>query len=1064
MLHLKAREPKVMDSTSPPLLGRLESVNALALDPQIDIRWEDTTRTNHPHFATPPNIEKKSRDELRRTTDPDTMTRRLHDHYQRTRGVSTSGYIKIRSLFSISIILSLRSLIRFTFKLFLRVLQAVLIFYTGPNTVTSDQSSPLSKGEVEMSSIKASVPPSKIGKPPLRTVEKASVSGKPSGSWQDRVMKTSNSSPDQAAKMPPALSPEALAETTQAIGDIFERLIDDATLMAALKFQETEAKKRVEKRSTEYEKSKHHHDKFPSIKESQTGPKAEADRSLKTISEKVSQKHSILKGYAMEAAEKLIPALLAYCGKNTTVQESLQQRVDSLEKTGKGQEKLIEDQGKLLEDQRKANQTLEDKLSALAKSIEHKHLTLEKDLQEKHLGLSNKFRTLQTQSASNEKRLESDVAQVQKKLEQVENSGQTIETLKTDLSAVKGDIAKISTENAQLSSALGQDILNLQKELKKVNTTSKGSKDAEENKRLSEKLGKLENSHASLVTHLTMIAKAQGQINEIRTVLEGRVDEMAKRPDPTGLESRLQQLEKTRDALVTKADLNALAARVRQIEKPPPPAQHPLPAEPNSKSLNSRLEALEQASNSRNTLDTNLEERLRGIEGVTNLRTKEIADFKKRVAAVEDQQRSSSISVPIPATDSRASTAPSNAQPRFDELSAQIQVIQRNLEEIKDEQEAHDETWTGVVDERIEEKLQARISPLEDSLSKLSTSIENLPLSTALDEDRKASFVKEATTKVIATFIGTPDLLPFLNVEKTTYVINQALAPIHQSVEALKISHEATNHSLGNLQSRVDNINTLDLSRHALGQLYELHPDLQRIEGLMIGFKTDMQTKNTQIEELSNNVKALQGAIHDIEANTQDRKTAETIALQYQELRKEVKSLTDDRVNIAKKVKAIADDLENALKGVADLQNENKSNKQTIANQFTFFTKDLEGKIEMSRDGLEEKIKKAREHLPRPFQAVSPVSQRSSSTQNGVSRGPPKPSLSTANRQPSASGVKKRKLDNSTKANGVRPSSSSGSPQAKKRQRKALGDDDPEADPDYYNEEIQEPGVSTDEE
>lgn len=829
-------------------------------------------------------------------------------------------------------------------------------------------------------------------------------------------MKNLASSPDQAAKMPPGLSPVVLAETTHAIGGIFQRLIDDATLMAALKFQETEAKKRVEKRSTEYEKSKHHHDKFPSIKESQTGPKAEADRSLKAISEKVSQKHSILKGYAMEAAEKLIPTLLKHCGENTTVQESLQRRVDSLERTGKGQEKLIEDQGKLLEDQRKANQILEDKFSALAKSIEQKHLTLENDLQEKHLGLSSEFRTLQTQSASNEKRLESDVAQVQKKLQQVENSEQTIETLKTNLSAIKGDVTKIWTENAQL--------------LKKVDSTSKGSKDAEEFKRLAEKLGKLENSHAGLVTHMTMIAKSQGQIHETCTGLEGRVDEMAKRPDPTGLESRLQQLEKPRDAFVTRGDLNALEGRVRQIEKTPPPAQHPLLAQPNSTSLDLRLEALEKASDSRKTLDTNLEERLRGVEGVINLRTKEIADFKKRVAAVENQQRSS-MCAQIPATDSRASTAASNAQPRFDELSAQIQVFQRNLEKVKDNQEVHEEMWTGVVDGLIEENLKARISPLDDRLSKLSTRLENLP---------------------------------FLNVEKTTYVINQALVPIHQSVEGLKISYEATNHSLGNLQTRVDNINTLDLCRHALGQLYELHPDLQRIEGLMIGFKTDMQTKSTQIEELGNNVKTLEEAIHNIEANNQDRHTTATIADQYQQLRKKVDSLAEDGVNIARKVKAIADELENALKGVADLQKENNSNKQTIANQFTYFTKELEGKIEKSRDGVEDKIKKAREPLPRPFPVVSPVSQRSTSIQNGVSRGPPKPSLSTANRQPSASGVKKRKLDNATKANGVRPSSSSGSPQAKKRQRKALGDDDPEADPDYHNEEIQEPGVSTDEE
>jgi DNA repair exonuclease SbcCD ATPase subunit len=947
-------------------------------------------------------------------------------------------------------------------------------------------------------------------------MEEAPITGstKPVGSWQDRAIKAPTSLPASVPRMPPPLSKEALAEATQVLGRIFQKLVDEATLVSALKFQEIAAKKRAERRTAEYEKSKHYHDKYPSIKETQTASKAEAEKELRTISEKVSQKHASLNGFAFEAVEKLIPNLLAHGGGNSAEQENLQKRVDRIEKT-------IEDQGTLIEEQHRAFQTLTEKHTAL----DRKHTDLGKDSEEKHLDLIKQLRITQGQASSTQQRLMDDMGTVDTLLQNVKESAQAIETLKTDLSSTKGDIARISTDNIRLSSDLkekvlkidtisnlGKDIVNLRKDLKNIETTSKAAQDAEEQfKTLSENIGKVRDQSFGLVTHVTDLATAQKQFRDTYAGLESRVDEIAKRADPSTFKTRLQKLEQDASALrdakdsVTKKDLDTLKDRVKQIEQapPPPPAQHllpaktnsksldlrvealekaaqtPLPAKRNSKALDTRVEALEKWANSRTTHDTNVEERLKGVEiGVSSLQSTDFADLKKRMSAVESQQRHASSTLAPAATPAPkpqiSSDNSANVQPQFNEISAQIQTMQKNLEEIKDAQEVHDETWTSVLDEQIEEKsqkLQARISLLEATSSQLSNRLEKLPqLATTLDERQMASLVNEATTNVVAIFKDKPELLPFPNVERTTFVLNQALVPMHNSIEGLKTSHEATNFSLGNLQSRVDNINTLDLSKHALGQLYELHPDLQKIEALMIGFradlagyKTDIQTKNSQIEELSNKVNALQGAVQNLEANIQDRQTAESMSQQYRDLRKEVGSLTDDGNNMSRRVKAIATELENVAKGVADLQQENEGNKQVIADKFAQLQDDADEKMDKSSEAQRPESQRP-EALPRPSPAVS---QRSSSTQNGVNvnRGP-KPSFSTGNRQASTSSInKKRKLDNATsaKTNGVRPGSSSRSPQAKKRQRRAFGDDDPQADPDY-NEEIPEPGVSSDEE
>jgi len=935
--------------------------------------------------------------------------------------------------------------------------------------------------------------------------------------WQDRAMNAPVSLPTPTAKMPPS-NEESSAVAVQAMGEIFKEFIDVATSFSALKFQESTAKKRCDRRITEFEKSKGHHEKFPSIKDSQTSAKADAEKDYKAVLEKVAEKKSSLNNLAARAAEHLIPTLLARGGGRSAEQENLQQRVYGLERTVKGFEKLVEDQKTVLEEQRKAHQSLEAKNSALARDLQ----------------------TIQEQVGIIQDRVDTiDKNKVQGVVKKAKDLEQAIQSLRSDFGTTKRDAAKLSTDNSQILSDLkaqaqkleiltsrGEDIDTLRRDLKTFEETI--TKNAQDLKTVSEKLGKVDKVQAGLVTHVTGLATDQAKFRETWTSLDARVNESAKRSDVTTLEDRLQKLEKCSPSEVKESvtkELDTLKDRIKQIVRTPPQAvaQNALPTKPNSRPLDGRVDALEkrmapvsdfvtkvntlekngilnlkasditlvrnevqfvadqvkkldsravalEAGNSRNNTDANLEERLRGLENdASSWRStdKNLADFKKRVTAIEDHQQQVSADL-APAPLLNTSSSPSaNMEPQFDEISNRIQNLEQKLDDVKGTQSDFETQWADVLNESIEEesqKLQTRIASLEGKSTELNQNLE------ALRESRSAD-KKAIVAEISGIFVHQPGLLPFPTIDQ----VQNALAPISGlaqmalQIQRLQESAEATSSSLGNLQTRVDNINTLDMANHILGKLYESHPDLQmqKTEALMVGFKTDLKTLDTRLGQLTNTISA-----QSLEARIQNQNTAEAMQQAYKEVRKEFDDLTTDRVEFErrlreaeKNIKAVTTDAENASKGLANLQSENEKNKSDLADQFATLHNNIEEELD--------KFKEAAQRLQPPkatSPAVSYTSNRSTQNQNGTNRGP-KPNFSTGNRQPStASGErtsKKRKLDNasSAKTNGTRPASSSGSPQRKKRGRKNFGfeGDDIEDDPDF-EEEIPQPGVSSDEE
>ena len=951
---------------------------------------------------------------------------------------------------------------------------------------------------------------------------------KPSTPWQDRAMSASVSS---LVAMPPPSSAEALAAATQALGVVFTELIEEATTMSALKTQEHNAKKRAERRLSEYEKAKGHHDKYPSIRDAQTVSKTEAEKELKAIRTKVNEKQSALQKIAIEAAEKLIPTLLARGGGNPAEQQEFQNRLGSLEKKQEEDKKTIKEQAVLLAEQQKVIQTLKEAHQALSLTVKEKHMAFTKTLADTHSQFTGSVKNAQGQATSTYSRLEkldtTVMTRVDGILRELKNSQQVIDSLKKDVDLTKGDIAKISTDNAPFSSELKKQAHNIQTlfsrvteidtirtELKNIEaksqTTAKDSQKRLEDsqKRADEEVNKIKKNCTELLNHCVDLATNQKTFRDNANNLTGRVDTLEKRPELAQFDARLRKLEDTHtplgDTAEMRKDIEVLKSRVKQAERLPEPLH--LPAKPGSASLDARVNALEKATQPLNSLDSrvaaleqarnpqqslhvDMDKRVKSVEiGLSSLRSKELADVKKQIAALEVQPRTATPPVPSLATSNPQPYSGVDFQPYIKQVSARLDTVENRVQGVEDAQETHDQIWTGILEENIKEesqRLQARISSLETSQSQMSSRIdqaglsngrieetaskvaaifkanpESLP-STAIDETQKANLINDAQAWIINTLKQQPDILPFPT-ERSTYIINQMLI---KSLVPVQTSMEATNLSLGNLQARVDNINTLDLAKHALGQLYELHPDLARVEAtigecktLVAGIQADIERKTTEIDGLSKSTISLEEAVRNLEVSVQDRQTAEAMTERYQELRKEVDALIDDGITVSGNVKTLTTTLDTLSQEVTSLNQEftsldkdHQSNKKIIAVQLA----QLHDNIERIDDT---KMDKNKEAPPRPSPAVS---QRSTTT-NGTARGPrPASSSSIGNRQPSVSSNKKRKHEVlSAKPNGARPHA--GSPRAKKSKKTAFGDDS-EADPDY-NEDIPEPGVSSDEE
>lgn len=736
------------------------------------------------------------------------------------------------------------------------------------------------------------------------------------------------------------LAPVLPEEAVNSLGTIFKTLVTEATSVSALKFQKSAAKKRLDKKTAEFDKTKIHHEKFPSVRDFQLASKTEAEHEYEVITKKLQEKDASISQLATDAAEHLIP-MLSHSGSSDKEQDSRQQKqYDELDKTCKGYEVLLRSQRALIEE------------------LEKKHLALEKEFrgaQSKQAEETTKINTrLDTdvlrQSKNHEDKLV-DLAQkskdheyqVQGLLEKVKIHEDSVRSLKSEFTDAKGDAAKMSTIVSQQAQSI-----------------------------------------ASLSSRVGDMDSVKVEVAQLRELLSN---------------SQLKSSANT-DKKISKLETDSIKQ---------------------TKLITELWTSHEKFSVSCVTLDGRVNALEASLHDLVNRKT------------------------------NNQSPQPSVSPGLHQQLSAHIQTLQEQFQQSTEDNANWQQSFESLLTDSIEDtikdivakdskEIKTRLDSLESRQGDTNASVEHLRTHSndrAVDAFRK-------------------QLLNYT----TVHQVNTALAPLAASNTDVQRSLEATNMSLSNLQSRVDNINTADLYSQMVAQMYETHPALQKVDTL----GASLNITEGRLQDLGGTVTSLQASTQQLESKLHDQ-GAGASKHQQDDMVKELEGLANDYQLLSAKTRDTA-------KGLEDLQTENVKNKETIVKHFADIRDELENidkKITEVQKEVKE-VKEAKELTPRPQALQAPKSSSPAvsfaSNQNGhrMPMATPNRQSSMTSSEKSAPANKKRKFETSTKTNGGGRTATSPPRRKQKLATRKNPIDDSDDDPDFDPDEIPQPAVSSDEE
>jgi chromosome segregation ATPase len=867
----------------------------------------------------------------------------------------------------------------------------------------------------------------------------------------------------------------------QTLSDIFHKVIDEATDVTTLKTQQSAAKKKVEKRKIDFEKSKPHHEKFPATRETQALARESAEKEYSTISEKRREKEISLKSLTTQAAKTVLPSILA---KSTGGADKAElQRVekncqDLVEKTRAEFTKLLEDQRTLLNELQKRN-----------KALEEKHLALEKQNQER----SAETKTIQ-------EHLEKEIRpQVKDTLEKLGTSARGLQTLEQDVLELKGIAAKISNDVAQIPPNLKEQIskldafyglvgelksrpqvpANVQEQLQKIVTVSNDvsvlrsridaqdtwAASAQKNEiaekqysTVNLKIEKAEKAVQSLSNNMVTLLGDQDIFRDNWKKMDGRVKVIEGRQDSTDIERRLTAMENIQNATAISIakGLNVFEARVSALEHrvvPIPATCQKVEDYEKKGAFQVKLSDLEELRTSLRSVEEKAK-----LPQNTASRSAETTNLEKRLESLESRAfpQSSGPDSSGPDSSGRGSSGPfKNAELEY--VKQRLEQLDKNqTEEFKSLKQDLEDT-VNIVGDIINAKVRVEVSAIDTRLSTLEA-----PATTE-------NLVEKSANKAISVL---KSQLPPSNLEIRVSEIHKISQEMTASIKQQSItinnihnSGEATRHALGILTHRVDNINTADLAKYMLSQLSEIYPNVHHTDTLIGGFKALLEQMEGRLDTSDNSLRELKELAETLRTQTQ-----RTSADPGPSLRSEVDKQEKEVFSLKSEVKKLKNATEKAQEeaGAKQLQESNKM-KHEIAEQIAGFYKDVLDTLDKE---VETKFKELQDSLARQrassSNVVSPVVSHSSKTgtaPNGGFSSRVRPASSATNRQSSLGSFasdtsnKKRKLQNgqAARTNGTAP---------KKRRRRFSHEDidDEEEDPDYPGDEIPQPGVSDDEE
>ncbi|KAG4437334.1 hypothetical protein IFR05_007186 [Cadophora sp. M221] len=956
-------------------------------------------------------------------------------------------------------------------------------------------------------------------------------------SWKDKAEATKATISNQENSIAVSANDPFLT-MAQLLAQSIKKIIDEVTEVSSLKYRRNTAAAKLGKAKAEFDKSRDHHEKFPSIKETQINAKKVAEKEYKKANHQLELKDSSLQQLAVQVAEKIIPSILGGLG-NSQEQQKTHDRFNALESTCQKYDQLLRDQKSYLEEQMKAAaQESERKYKAMAEDLRmlQEEVASQKSRQDRFFQRQNEF-AISRQNMSNE------------------------------LGVVKEDVAALA--KIQIPS-------NLNQQLQKLSEVDQLRANVET---INERSTTTESGFTDLTTNLNTLSNSvctlQKTIEARNVVAQNLTQEQDKlRGTVSGIDSRIGAVE---GKLLDTKELDVLKQRMRRVETAPTlPVAKPTmdPAvvaqlaslEEEIKSMSSRLAKLED-HNGVHSLKTTVDElgttlattvsRLTKVEKQANTlesvqkkvkpqaqqpTAPSVAAFESRLAAVEElhylEAPSSSIEHRISALEKqreqqpRQTTRPDETEPAKN-LSEQVIKLQEDFvslqSSVDDMLTLTGETVTEVVREELKHikprlsALEVSLKTIEESQESIQTSVNSLQESQLHSADQIRSqnqVILEAKNSMVGAAAGNAiDIIRSQNLFAPASLDAKFTSSLN-SVSASLMEHiEAHSQATGNLQHRMDNLNTSDVLVAMVDNINQTYPSLRSSE-------MTLQNHSSQLSTFDLRIKALQKTVEEVreskEAPVPVASTSPAPPKQddgaLKRMRIELDELSKDTIRLQRlerDVTAFKGETSTVLAGI-NQQNtllgeelaatlfEFKNLDEDLGSKFNDLTENfntLNEKVEgMDEDlgskfnNLTEQVNTLNEKVVGMEKQVDNVTQKQQQPTTATSRAQPatitrrvfqspaaihpRPPTSTTrrsststNRQPSiasdtTSTAGKRKFQ---QANGKNPSSPRrangvrrGSP-TPKRARKTKFDDDSDQDPDYEDEGDPQTGISADE-
>ncbi|KAH7370856.1 hypothetical protein BKA65DRAFT_545554 [Rhexocercosporidium sp. MPI-PUGE-AT-0058] len=941
-------------------------------------------------------------------------------------------------------------------------------------------------------------------------------------SWKDKAEVAEATNSKQEDNTTVSASDSSM---TRLLFETFQKIIDELTEVSFLKARSKTAVAKFDKVKADFEKYRDHHEKFPSIKETQSNAKKAAEKQYKRANDQLEVKNSSLHQLAVKVAEQVVPSILQG-GSSSQEQQKTQDRIDALERTCQKYDQLLQDQKSYLEVQQKANQVAAE------------------ESERKYLALAEEFRLLQDEVAKQRPR------QDKLFLKQIEFA-MAATNMSKEIGETKDGIAVISkiqiphnlNEQLQKFSELDQ----LREKVKTVDDRSAITQSGLTT--LTTTVGTLQKTFDARDATVEGLAQEQNKLRGTISGIDSRIGaveaKLADSQELDGLKQRMTRIETAPPPPVAKQTIDpAFIAQLASLEEKIRPISSQIAklADQNSVSnLNATVDRLdatlattvdrvaqvEKQANTLKAVQKQLKPQNQVVQQPASPNAGALAAIESRVATIEKLHPGTS----IPSIEHRISALEQEREQQLHQRSQakdlheteqasdlfnQVTKLQEDLASVSSSVDVMLEVTGATVTEVVDQKLgyiNPRLDAAERSFKEIKQFQESLQNSfnSLQDSQRYCAdqvrnqnqAILDAKNSMVGAAAGSAiDIIRSQNMFAPATLDDKLTSSLDRVNNSLMEHIEAQSQATGNLQQRMDNLNTSDVLVAMVDNINQAYPSLRTSE-------MALQSHGSQLSTLDLRIQALQKQVEEIRETKHAPVPAATAAASrspappkqdeviLKRLRLELDDLSKDTVRLQRLEKDVA-----AFKGETSTSLTDLGRQTTVLGEelgSTFFElrssgEDLDSKVNDSIEkvntliekvkGIEKKVdslvqKQQQYTAPRIIQPPNTASISRHAFQNP---GPVHPPSAPTNRHASKSTNRQASISSDTnsvsakrkrpqlngrgsgsppKSNGFKRSESSrGSPNPKRRRRTRFDDDDSDQDPDYEDEGDPQPGIS----